>query len=150
MFSSNALFWWMQQIRAGADVLRWPYAACPTAPIDERDIAAVGVRALCEDGHDGKEYLLTGPQSLTQAEQLSTIGDVIGRPLRMEDISPEEARPELLTLFPAVVLEMLMGAWAGGMGLPAFMTSTVTEITGTPARTFRDWATENAAQFRAD
>jgi hypothetical protein len=74
---------------------------------------------------------------------------VIGRPLRMEDISPEEARPELLTLFPAVVLEMLMRAWAGGMGLPAFMTSTVAEITGTPARTFRDWATENAAQFRA-
>jgi hypothetical protein len=37
------------QIRAG-DVVRWPYLDAPTAPTDERDLAAVAVRALCEDG----------------------------------------------------------------------------------------------------
>ena len=62
--------WWAPQIRAG-DVVRWPYLAAPTAPIDERDIAAVAVRALCEDGHAGAEYVLTGPQSLSQFEQMS-------------------------------------------------------------------------------
>src|SRR5262249_57788490 len=82
--------WWAPQIRAG-DVVRWPYAAAPTAPIHERDIAAVAVRALVEDGHDGAEYVLTGPQSLTQCEQVATIGDVIGRPLRFEEMSPEAA-----------------------------------------------------------
>ena len=66
MFAANALSWWAPQIRAG-DVVRWPYLAAPTAPIDERDIAAVAVRALCEDGHAGAEYVLTGPQSLTQS-----------------------------------------------------------------------------------
>ena len=45
MFAANARFWWAPQIRAG-DVVRWPYAAAPTAPIQERDIAAVAVRAL--------------------------------------------------------------------------------------------------------
>src|SRR5262249_9809064 len=45
MLSSNALYWWAPQIRKG-DVVRWPYAAAETAPIDERDIAAVAVRAL--------------------------------------------------------------------------------------------------------
>ena len=45
MFAANARSWWAPQIRAG-DVVRWPYAAAPTAPIDERDIAAVVVRAL--------------------------------------------------------------------------------------------------------
>ena len=56
MFAANALSWWAPQIRAG-DVVRWPYLAAPTAPIDERDIAAVAVRALCEDGHAGAEYV---------------------------------------------------------------------------------------------
>ena len=50
MFAANALWFWGPQIRAG-DVVRWPHLAAPTAPIDERDIAAVAVRALCEEGH---------------------------------------------------------------------------------------------------
>ena len=116
MFAANALAWWAPQIRAGVGVVRWPHAAAPTAPIHERDIAAVAVRALCEDGHAGAEYVLTGPQSLTQSEQLSIIGDVIGRPLRMEEISPEEARTALLPIGPPVAINMLLDAWAAALG----------------------------------
>ncbi|MBI2688433.1 MAG: hypothetical protein HYX27_19185 [Acidobacteria bacterium] len=76
---------------SAGDVVRWPYLAAPTTPIDERDIAAVAVRALSEDGHAGREYVLTGPQSLGQYEQTSTIGSVIGRSLRIEELSPDEA-----------------------------------------------------------
>jgi uncharacterized protein YbjT (DUF2867 family) len=147
MFSSNALFWWAPQIRAG-DVVRWPYLGAPTAPIDERDIAAVAVRALCEDGHAGADYVLTGPQSLRQFEQISTIGNVTGRSLRIEEMSPEEALREPLALMPAVVVNMLLSAWAAAIGQPALVTSTVAEITGAPARTFREWAADHAAEFR--
>jgi len=149
MLAANAVRWWAPQIRAGGDVVRWPYVAAPTAPVHERDIAAVAVRALCEDGHARAEYVLTGPQSLSQSEQISIIGGVIGRSLRLEEISPEEARSELLTLMPAVVVNMLLDAWAAAIGQPAFVTSTVAEITGAPARTFRDWAIDHAAEFRA-
>ena len=97
-----------------------PYAACPTAPIHERDIAAVVVHALCEERHHGMQYLVTGPQALTQSEQLPSIGDVIGRPLRMENISPDEARREVLAVFPLFVLNMLLDSWDGGMGQPCF------------------------------
>ena len=149
MFAANALGWWAPQIRAGGDVVRWPHVGAPTAPIHERDIAAVAVRALCEDGHAAAEYVLTGPQSLSQSEQISTIGGVIGRSLRLAEISPEDARSELLTRMPAVVVSMLLDAWAAAIGQPAFVTSTVADITGAPARTFRDWATDHAAEFRA-
>ena len=125
------------------------HLAAPTAPIDERDIAAIAVRALCEDGHAGTEYVLTGPQSLSQFEQISTIAGVIGRSLHIEEISPDEARRELLTLGPAFAVNMLLDAWAAAIGQPAFVTSTVAEITGAPARTFRNWATDHAAEFRA-
>src|ERR1039457_3306768 len=125
------------------------HGAAPTAPIHKRDIAAVAIRALCEDGHAGAEYVLTGPQSLSQFEQISTIGDVIGRSLRLEEISPEDARHELLTVIPALAVNMLLGAWAAAIGQPAFVTSTVAEITGAPARRFRDWAADHLAEFRA-
>jgi uncharacterized protein YbjT (DUF2867 family) len=148
MFAANALSWWAPQIRAG-DVVRWPYLAAPTAPIDERDIAAVAVRALCEDGHAGAEYVLTGPQSLSQFEQVSTIGRVIGRSLRIEEITPDEARRELLTIGPLVAVNMLLDAWAAAIGQPAHITSTVAETTGAPPHTFFDWATDNAAEFLA-
>ncbi len=110
MFSANALWWWAPQIRNGLDIIRWPYADARTAPIDERDIAAVAVRALCEIGHAGADYVLTGPESLSQAEQVEIIGQVIGRPLRLQDISPEEARREMFADGPPVVTRLLFDA----------------------------------------
>jgi uncharacterized protein YbjT (DUF2867 family) len=123
MFAANALGWWAQQIRAG-DVIRWPHLAAPTAPIDERDVAAIAIRALCDDGHAGAEYVLTGPQSLSQFEQLSIIGRVTGRCLRIEAMSPDEARREWVPSWPPSVINMLLDAWAAAIGSPAFVTST--------------------------
>lgn len=148
MLASNALGWWAPQIRAG-DVVRWPHLAVPTAPIDERDIAAVAARALCEDGHAGAEYVLTGPESLSQFEQVATIGRAIGRELRIEEITPDDWRRELPEFVPPLVANMLLDAWAAASGQPAFVTSTVAEITSKPPRTFREWATANAAEFQA-
>jgi uncharacterized protein YbjT (DUF2867 family) len=148
MFAANALGWWAPQIRAG-DVVRWPYLAVPTAPIDERDIAAVAVHTLCDDAHSGAEYVLTGPQSLSQFEQIATIGTVLSRPLRIQEISPEDWLRELPGFLPSVVAKYLLDAWAAAIGQPAFVTSTVAELTGSPARTFLEWATDHAAQFRA-
>jgi uncharacterized protein YbjT (DUF2867 family) len=147
MFASNAVGWWAPQIRAG-DLVRWPHLAAATAPIDERDIAAVGVRALCDDGHAGAEYVLTGPESLSQMEQLSIIGRAAGRSLRIEEMSPDEARGEWAAAWPPFVINMLLDAWAAAIGQPAFVTSTFEEITGTPARTFYQWAIDHAAPFR--
>jgi uncharacterized protein YbjT (DUF2867 family) len=145
MFAANARGWWGAQIRAG-DVVRWPYADAPTAPIDERDIAAVAARSLLDAGHATKDYVITGPESLTQREQVTTIGDVIGRPLRFEELSPEAARREIP--FPLPALNMLLNAWGAAIGQPALVTDTVTTITGTSARRFRVWANDNAAEFR--
>ena len=149
MFAGNARHFWGPQIRTG-DVVRWPYLDAPTAPTDERDVAAVAVRTLCEEGHAGAEYVVTGPQSLTQAEQVQTIGRAIGRSLRVEEISPDEARTELLPVLGSpTFVNMLLNAWAAAIGQPAFVTSTFAEVTGAPPRTFLEWATDYAAEFRA-
>ncbi|MGZ3374422.1 MAG: NAD(P)H-binding protein [Gemmatimonadaceae bacterium] len=146
IFASNARHWWGPQIRDG-DVVRWPYASAETAPVDERDIAAVAAHALLDGRYAGGDYVLTGPESLSQAAQVGAIGDAIGRPLRLEELSPEEFRREAAGTWPAGVAEMLLGAWQAALGRPAFVTSAVQEITGSAARTFYQWAVDNASAF---
>jgi hypothetical protein len=41
----------------------------------------------------------------------------------------------------------LLAAWGAAAGLPAYVTSTVAEVTGVPARSFAEWAVANAAAF---
>ena len=151
MFSANARDWWAEAIRTGAPV-RWPYLSAPTAPIHEDDIAAIGVCALCaapgDSTYAGKDYVLTGPESLTQSEQLSILGRVVGRRLRVEEIPPDEARRELLALFPAPAIDMLLNAWSAALGQPALVTGTFARLTGAAPRTFHQWATENRPHFQ--
>jgi uncharacterized protein YbjT (DUF2867 family) len=147
MLASNVQFWWGSAIRDG-DVVRWPYGAVETAPIDERDIAAVAARALYEEGHTGGDYVLTGPESLSQAEQVSEIGTALGRRIRFEELSPEEFRRETAGRWPGPVVDMLLAAWGATVGLPAFVTSTVADVAGSPPRTFRQWVADHAEVFR--
>jgi uncharacterized protein YbjT (DUF2867 family) len=146
MFASNVLFWWAPVIRAGG-AIRWPYGAAETAPVDDRDVAAVAARTLYQDGHAGGDYVLTGPDSLSQAEQVSIIGDVVGRRITFEELSPEEFRSQTEGTWPRPVVDMLLDAWGATMGRPAFITTTVFDITGSAPRSFRQWAADHATAF---
>lgn len=146
-FAVNLIRWWAPQIQSG-DTLRWPFAPAATAPIHEADIAAIAVRALTENGHTGAKYILTGPESLTQAEQLNAIGEAAGRRLRYEEIPPAIARQEMASLVPSFVLEILLDVWSKAVNHPAPVTTTVADITGLPGRTFRQWAADHAASFQ--
>jgi len=146
MFASNVVSWWATAIRAGGAV-RWPYGAAETAPVDDRDVSAVAARTLSQEGHVGGDYVLTGPDSLSQAEQVSIIGDVLGRPIDFEELSPDEFRRETEGSWPRPVVDMLLTAWGATMGRPAFITSTVSDILGSPPRSFRDWVADHAAAF---
>ena len=145
-FALNCRNWWASQIRSG-DGVRWFYGSAATAPVHEHDVAAVAVRALCDAAHDGMDYVLTGPQSLTQREQLAIIGESIERPLVFEEMPPDTARRQMLETMPAWVADMLLGAYAAAVDRPALVTSAIEEVTGRPARTFREWATDHAADF---
>ncbi|WP_343450266.1 NAD(P)H-binding protein [Micromonospora oryzae] len=145
MFASNALSWWAAAIR-GDGVVRWPHGAAETAPVDDRDVAEVVARILREGGPVGGDHVLTGPESLTQAEQVRIVGDALGRRLTFEEMAPDEFRraaPEAAR--PAV--DMLLAAWQAATGRPAYVTSTVADLLGRPARTFRQWATDHAPAF---
>ncbi len=149
MFSSNALLWWAAAIRADG-VVRWPYGAAETAPVDDRDVAAVAARTLYQDGHAGGDYVLTGPESLSQAEQVRIIGDVLGRRIKFEELSPEEFRSQTQGSWPRPVVDMLLAAWGATMGRPAYITSTVLDILGSAPRSFRQSVADHVTAFTED
>jgi uncharacterized protein YbjT (DUF2867 family) len=140
-FAANTLMWGDQIRESG--VVRWIYGQASRSLIHERDIAAVAVRALTEDGHAGARYVLTGPETLTQVEQVYAIGDAIGRPLRWEELSREDAEDQI-----AGVPDTALDTWASFVETPEVVTSTVEDVTGEPARPFVEWARDHAQDFR--
>jgi uncharacterized protein YbjT (DUF2867 family) len=146
-FATNILMWgWPEMIRADG-VVRFPYPDSHSDAIHEADIAAVAVRALTEPGHEGRSYFLTGPQSVTQREQVEIIGEAIGRPLKFEELTPEQARAAFRDLIPEWVADAVFGYWAASDGVPSPLTDEVERITGAPARSFARWAADHAADF---
>ncbi|WP_425412602.1 SDR family oxidoreductase [Micromonospora halophytica] len=146
-FAANTLGW-AERIREEG-VVRAPFANAARSLIHEKDIAEVAVRALTGDGHAGETYSLTGPEVVTQADQARLIGEVIGRPVRFEEQPLPEARAEMLPIFgDAALVDAALAYWGSLVTEPEPVTTTVAQVTGRPARTFREWAEDHAADFR--
>jgi len=138
-------FMWADQIRA-TGVVRAAYAHAATAVIDLDDIAAVAARVILDDGHYGQRYLLTGPEAVKRVDLVRQIGRAIGRDLRYEELSYEEARKEL---------ESTMGEYAAwyldGMNSlvdhPQPVSPWFERITARRGTSFAEWARRNASTF---
>jgi uncharacterized protein YbjT (DUF2867 family) len=147
-FAANTLRAWGAQVRAG-DVVRYPYANFAESLIHERDLAAVAAHALRTDELVGQRPVLTGPQSLTHRQLVATIGEVLGRPLRYQELPPEAATQGMLAQgLPEPFIQALMARYARGVGQIAPVTGEVQRILGRPARTYAQWVTDHAAAFR--
>jgi uncharacterized protein YbjT (DUF2867 family) len=64
--------------------------------IDIRDIAAVAAKVLTEDGHAGKAYTLTGPESLSNAEIAEMLSGLLARTISFVNLPPEQMKQALL------------------------------------------------------
>ncbi|MFD6155706.1 SDR family oxidoreductase [Nocardia sp. NPDC060256] len=143
-FATNTLEW-APQIRTG-NVVRGAYGAASMTLLHEADIAAVAVRALTTDEHIGARYELSGPSSLTRAEQVATIGAALGRPLVWEEITREQAKAQM-DWAPAEFADYILGGLAAMVDTPGQPTSTVQQVTGSPARSYAQWVADHAADF---
>ncbi|GAA1671295.1 NAD(P)H-binding protein [Kribbella yunnanensis] len=144
--ASNALQWAFDvpaQVKTG-DVVRGPYADAADAPIHPADFAAVAIEALSDDRHAGEIYRITGPESLTHAEQIKLLGEALGRPLRYEELSVDAAREAMGPYAPA---DALLDDWARHIHEPAPVNDTVEKLIGRPGRSYLQWARDYQADF---
>ncbi|GAA1772328.1 NAD(P)H-binding protein [Streptomonospora arabica] len=147
-FSANARNWWAYAIREFG-MVRWIYPEARLAPIHEDDVAAVAAAALLDESHTGHRYTLSGPETLTQAEQVRIIGKEIDRSLAFEEITPEEARAMLSGAgVPEQIIDKLIDLLARMREAGSRVAPTVEQVTGRPARTFAQWVSDNAHVFR--
>jgi len=147
MFATNALWWWQRSIR-DEGVVRVPYADARTAPIHEKDLAALAVTALTEPGHRGRAYPVWGAESLTLREQAQCIGAAIGREITFEVIPVEQARVELGKTMPQIGIDAVLAGWEAGLTTTPQVSTVIEEVTGRPAHTFAQWAKDHAPDFR--
>ncbi|MDQ7809128.1 NAD(P)H-binding protein [Amycolatopsis sp. A133] len=141
---------WAPRVRAER-VVREPYPSAGYPVVHEADVADVAVAALVTDDHVGQALTITGPAKVTQVEQVAAIAAAIGEPVRLDELSPEEARVQWLADgCPAGYLdwrlELLADAREGDGALPP--TDTFERVAGRPPRTFAQWAIDHAADFR--
>nr|WP_055501305.1 NAD(P)H-binding protein [Nonomuraea pusilla] len=145
-FASNALAW-SRAIASGAPV-SLPFPGAYADPIHEADIAEAALAVLTDPGFKaGGPYTLTGPESLTFAEQIEILGRVLGREIPIRRIGREEWKAENAAHIPERYAEPLLDWWESCDGRPAALTRSVEELTGHPARTFATWAADHAAAF---
>lgn len=145
-FASNAL-WWAETIRK-RDTVRAPYADTGLPTLHPRDIASVARVALTEPGHQERTYALTGPEKVTARQQVETIAAALGREVPFTETSRQEAHREMAGFLGDEAADAVLDLTGGDTNNELLMVrDTVSRITGSPARTFRQWATENAAAF---
>ncbi len=127
-----------------------PVGNAKVAYVDTRDIAAIAVKALTEPGHESKEYTLTGPADLSYSEMAAIMTEASGRQIRHVDVPPEAARQGMLSAhMPEWMADIILeiNAWAkaskGGE-----ITTTVKDVLGRPAHTFREFARDYADRWK--
>jgi len=120
-------------------VIRGPAGTGRVAAVARADVAEVAVAVLREPAaHVGATYVLTGPEALTLDEMAARAGAVLGRDLRFEDESMEEAYATRKAAYDAE--QWQLDAWVSTYtairdGSVAEVTGDVERVTGRPART---------------
>jgi uncharacterized protein YbjT (DUF2867 family) len=144
-YHANALRW-RAQLRHG-DIVRAPWPDIAVAAIDPADIAAVAAVVLTGPGHEGAAYSLSGPEPLTPGDQVATLAAALGRPLRYEPLSDEQARAEMAPDTPAPYIDAFFRFYSGGEFDDSAVLDTVAQMTGRPPRSFAQWARAHADAF---
>jgi uncharacterized protein YbjT (DUF2867 family) len=116
--------------------------------VDAEDIAAVAAETLANpEAHAGAQYAPTGPEALTVADVARIIGDVLGRPVKHNDIDREAWISGAIAagFVPAAyaeILRWLTGTIAAGNG--SRPTDDVRKVTGVPPSSLADFARRSA------
>lgn len=147
-FMSNALYW-ARSIKTEG-VVRTATGDGKIPFIHPDDIADVAVKALTEPEYIDQSLPITGPEALSYADMTAMIGAVIGKVLRFEAISEEEARAQQIAWnAPPPLVEARLSIFrAIREGRLAAVTDAVRRVLGRKPITFAQWVRENAAAFQ--
>jgi uncharacterized protein YbjT (DUF2867 family) len=118
--------------------------------IDVRDIAEVAVKALTEEGHAHKVYVLTGPEPITYFDVAESLSKALGKPVEYEALDEEQAVKEMVQAgLPEAVARSRVGVHRSfSSGEFTRVTGDVQQLLHRAPRSFAEFARDYAAEFR--
>ena len=133
-------------------VIYWDMKDGKLGTIDVRDIADAAFAVITGEGHEGKSYILTGPEAISFHDVANTFSKVLDKEVKYVNV-PGEASFQAMT----------------GMGMPEWIaqgyvelmegfsenfanstTKNVETLTGHPARSFEQFANDFAQVFSSE
>lgn len=125
-----------------------PIGDATVSIIDTRDIADTAASVLTSTGHTGRTYTLTGPRAVTHGQIAHALSTATGRDIAFRDAPADQFTAALAGLLPPWQLDGLVEDYAHyARGEAADVHTSVTDLTGHPARDITDFARDYAAAF---
>jgi uncharacterized protein YbjT (DUF2867 family) len=126
-----------------------PAGGARIAMIDPRDVGTVAASVLTEEGHEGKTYTLTGPDSITYDDISGDLSRATGRRLDFVSVPDKAARRSMVEAgMPAWFADNLVTLFGLlRQGAVARTTDTVRVLTGDEPHSFGDFASDHALLF---
>lgn len=128
----------------------YPVPDARMSSIDARDIAAVAAAALDDpDTHGGETYTLTGAAATSRADNAKVIGEVLGKPVEVVQVSRDDARGAMLGVgVPEYTVDGLVELFdIYEKGYAAAVSPDVERVLGRPPRTFEAFVEDHRAAF---
>ncbi len=117
--------------------------------VDIRDIAAVAVEALINNGHENKIYDITGAVALTHQEMAAELSKGLAKDIQFVNVSPADMHAALISAgFPLWQAEGLIEDYAHySRGEASQISSSILDVTGKPPRDFESFVIDYAQAF---
>jgi uncharacterized protein YbjT (DUF2867 family) len=145
-FASNA-FAWVPSVR-GERTVAAPFGDVGLPVVDPLNIAEVAAAVLIGEGHAGRAYEITGPETTTPRQRAEAIGDALGEPVRFVEQTAAEARAQMLRFMPEPVVEGTLAIIGEPVEGERRVSHDVERLLGRKPYTFAEWAQRNVTAFR--
>jgi uncharacterized protein YbjT (DUF2867 family) len=137
------------QTIASDGVIYWDMKDGKLAMIDVRDIVDAAAAVLTGSGHEGKSYILTGPEAISFNDVAATLSSVLGKDVKYVNVPGEAAVQSMVGMgLPEWIAKGYAELSEGfSEGFANKATDDVATLTGHPARSFQQFATDFAGVF---
>jgi len=130
-------------------VMYWDTGDGKLSMIDVRDIVDAAYAVLTGSGHEGKSYILTGPEAISMHDVANTFSKVLGKNVKYVNVPHEASLQSMVSMgFPEWIArgygELMEGF---SQGFASKVTENVAALTGHPARSFEQFARDHLRVF---
>ena len=127
----------------------WDWADGKAGMLDIRDVAECAVGALTGKAEPGKEYILTGPESISMQDVADSFSRTLGKEVHYIAVPHEASKESMLGMgFPEFIADGYIELNKGfSKGFADTTTGNVEKLSGHPARSIDDFTRDFRSYF---